>query len=134
VLLALVFLLSAPGHFSPTIIGYAAAQGVPAASVLVPLAGILAFVGGLSVALGYRARIGAWMLVVFLVPVTLMMHRFWAAGDPAVALLQRVMFLKNLAILGGALVVTHFGAGPVSFDAMREVRAQRAARAPSRPD
>jgi putative oxidoreductase len=112
-----IFLLGALGLFTRPSIDYAASQGVPWANVLVPIAGILGLVGGLSVLLGVRARIGALLLVVFLVPVTLMMHRFWAAPDVAVARIQQVMFMKNLAILGGALLVMHFGAGPFSFDA-----------------
>jgi putative oxidoreductase len=117
VLLAAIFVLSAPGQFAQDTIRYAAHAGVPFAGVLVPASGILALVGGLSVALGLRARIGAWLLVAFLVPVTLTMHRFWDVPDPAMARLQQVMFMKNLAMLGGALLVTYFGAGPYSFDA-----------------
>jgi putative oxidoreductase len=88
--------------------------------LLVPLAGILAFVGGLSILLGYHARIGAWILVLFLVPVSLMMHNFWAVTDPMMAQMQRAMFLKNLSMLGGALLIAHFGAGPLSLDARRQ--------------
>lgn len=116
-LFAAPFLLSALGHFTYPMIRYAASQGVPAAKVLVPFAGLLAFFGGLSVALGYRARIGAWLLIAYLLPVTFMMHRYWAIPDPAAAELQRIHFLKNLSMLGGALVLTWFGAGPVSLDA-----------------
>ncbi len=117
VLFSLIFLFSAPGHFTPRIIGYAASQGVPFASVLVPLSGVLALLGGLSIALGYRTRLGAWLIVLFLVPVTLMMHRFWNIPDPMMAMMQQIMFMKNVAMLGGALLLTHFGAGPVSLDA-----------------
>jgi len=77
-----IFLMTALGHFSQQYIGYAAQQGVPAAGLLVPLSGVIATAGGLSVALGYQAKIGAWLLVLFLVPVTLMMHNFWAVTDP----------------------------------------------------
>jgi uncharacterized membrane protein YphA (DoxX/SURF4 family) len=49
----------------------------PLASIAVPLSGVLAIAGGLSILLGYRAKLGACLIVVFLVPVTLMMHRFW---------------------------------------------------------
>jgi putative oxidoreductase len=117
-----IFLLSALGHFSRASIGYAAEHGVPLAEILVPAAGALALLGGLSILLGYRARLGAWLLVAFLVPVTVLMHNFWAIEDPATAGLQRVMFLKNLSMLGGALLLTHFGAGPVSLDARRKAR------------
>ena len=75
--------------------------------------------GGLSILFGYKAKIGAWMLVLFLVPVTFMMHRFWGVSDPQAAQMQMIMFMKNISILGGALLITQFGAGPVSFDARR---------------
>jgi putative oxidoreductase len=116
-LFAAIFVLSAVGHFSSKEIGYAAQHGVPFASVLVPLAGVLALAGGLSVLLGYKARIGAWMLVAFLVPVTLAMHAFWAETDPAARMMQQVMFMKNVSMLGAALMITYLGPGPVSLDA-----------------
>lgn len=119
VLFAGIFLLTTLGHFSNETIAYAASQGVPLAHVAVPLSGLLSFFGGLSVALGYRTRIGAWLLVLFLVPVTLMMHRYWGIPDAAVAAMQRVHFLKNVSMLGGALLLAYFGAGPVSLDAAR---------------
>ena len=73
----------------------------------------------LSILLGYKARLGAWAIVLFLVPVTFTLHKFWAVADPMMAQMQQVMFMKNLAILGGALLIAHFGAGPVSLDARR---------------
>ena len=73
------------------------------ANVLVPIGGVLALLGGLSVLLGVRARIGALLLVVFLVPVTLMMHRFWAETDPMMMRMQQAHFMKNIAMLGAAL-------------------------------
>jgi putative oxidoreductase len=45
------------------------------------------------------------------------MHRFWAIEDPLMARLEQVMFMKNLSMLGGALLIAHFGAGPFSLDA-----------------
>jgi len=80
----------------------------------------VAVAGGLSILLGYRARIGAWLLVIFLVPVTLMMHNFWVVKDPMMAQMQMVMFMKNLSMLGGALLISQFGSGPWSLDARRE--------------
>jgi putative oxidoreductase len=117
ILFAAIFVLTVFSHFSGQAIDHAASQGVPAANVLVPLSGILATLGGLSVALGYRARIGAWLIVLFLVPVTLMMHRFWGVPDPRMAQLQQAMFMKNVSMLGAALLVAYFGAGPLSLDA-----------------
>ena len=118
-LFALIFLMSGPHHFAKQTIGYAASQGVPWASIAVPLSGIIAIAGGLSVLLGYHAKLGAWLIVVFLVCVTPMMHKFWAVADPMMAQMQMVMFMKNLAMLGGALLISQFGAGPFSLDARR---------------
>ncbi|HYT83718.1 MAG TPA: DoxX family protein [Gemmatimonadales bacterium] len=116
VLYSAIFLMTF-GHFTPQYIAYGAQQGVPAAGLLVPLSGVIALAGGLSVLLGYRARIGAWLLVLFLVPVTVMLHNFWAVQDPMMRQLQVAMFMKNLSMLGGALLISYFGAGPLSLDA-----------------
>jgi len=118
-LFAAIFLMAGLGHFSKQEIGYAAAQGVPLASIAVPLSGVLALAGGLSILLGYRAKLGAWLIVLFLVPVTVMMHNFWAVKDPMMAQMQMIMFMKNVAMLGAALLITQFGAGPLSLDARR---------------
>jgi putative oxidoreductase len=116
---ALIFLLAGANHFSKQTIGYAASQGVPLASIAVPLSGALAIAGGLSILLGYRAKLGAWLIVLFLVPVTLMMHKFWTVTDPMMAQIQMILFMKNVSMLGGALLITQFGAGPFSLDARR---------------
>ena len=117
ILFSAIFIMSGFLHFSQQEIGYAAHSGVPMAGLLVPASGILALVGGLSILLGYRAKMGAWLLVLFLVPVTVMMHNFWAVKDPMMAQMQMAMFLKNVTMLGGALLISQLGAGPWSFDA-----------------
>ena len=119
VLYSLIFLMTALGHFSQGYVGYAAQQGVPLPGLLVPLSGVIAIAGGLSVALGYKAKIGAWLLVVFLVPVSLMMHNFWAVSDPMMHGMQLALFMKNVSMLGAALLIAHFGSGPLSLDAGR---------------
>lgn len=117
-----IFLASVPGHFRAQTIAYAGQAGVPYATILVPLSGLLALAGGLSILLGWHARVGAWLLVLFLVPVTLAMHAFWTMPDPMTRMMHQGMFMKNLGLLGGALLIAYFGAGPVSHDE----RAQRA--------
>jgi len=119
ILFAAIFLISGPGHFSEKTIGYAAGHGVPLASIAVPLSGAIAIAGAIMIILGFQARIGAWLLVLFLVPVTFTMHNFWAVTDPMAASMQRIMFLKNLSMLGGALLIAYFGAGPVGLDERR---------------
>ncbi|HEV2086360.1 MAG TPA: DoxX family protein, partial [Gemmatimonadales bacterium] len=115
ILYSAIFIMSGPNHFRAQTIAFAAAQGVPLARIAVPLSGIIALLGGLSIALGYRAKLGAWLIVLFLVPVTLMMHRFWGLSDPQVAQLQLAMFIKNVALLGAALIIARVGSGPLSL-------------------
>src|SRR5229473_6974690 len=116
---SLIFIVAGLFHFSHQDIAYAAAQGVPAASILVPVSGILAIVGGLSILLGFHGKLGAWLLVLFLVPVTLTMHNFWAVKDPMMQQIQMAMFLKNISMLGSALFFTQIGTGPLSLDSRR---------------
>lgn len=116
---ALIFVMAGANHFNKQTIGYAASQGVPLAAIAVPLSGVLAIVGGLSILLGYRAKLGAGLIVLFLVPVSFMMHKFWTVQDPMMAQVQMIMFMKNVSMLGGALLISYFGAGPFSLDARR---------------
>lgn len=74
------------------------------------------FVGGLSIVLGYRARIGAWLLVVALALNAWLMHNFWDLTETQSHAIQQIMFMKNLSLIGGALMIAYFGAGPVSLD------------------
>ena len=113
-LFVLIFLMAGPNHFSSQTIGFAASQGVPLASIVVPLSGVIAFLGGLSILLGYRAKLGAWLIALFLVGVT-PMHKFWGITNPMMQQMQMVMFMKNLTMLGGALLITQLGSGPWSL-------------------
>jgi len=47
------------------------------------------------------------------------MHKFWGIPDPMMQQMQMVMFMKNLTMLGGALLITQFGSGPWSLDARK---------------
>ena len=106
-----------PLNFSPQGVAWASQQGVPLPGLLVPVAGAISLAGGLSVILGYRARLGAWLLVLFLVPVSLLLHNFWAVKDPMMAQVQQGFFIANLSRIGAALLIAYFGAGPFSLDA-----------------
>jgi len=119
-LFVLIFLMSGPRHFLSQTIAYAASQGVLLASIAVPVSGVIALLGGLSILLGYRAKLGAWLIVLFLVGVTPMMHKFWVVSDPMMYQVQFAMFMKNVSMLGGALLISQFGSGPWSLDARRK--------------
>ena len=87
-----------------------AAYGVPLAGLLVYPAGIVELAGGLALAAGYQARLAALLLALFTAGITPVFHAFWAApADQAV--LQMIMFMKNLALFGGLLHVVAHGTG-----------------------
>ena len=111
-----IFLMAAPGHFTAGTIAYSASKGVPLAMLFVPLSGVIALLGGLSILLGYKAKIGGWLIVIFLFPVTMMMHNFWAETDPMMAMTQQIMFMKNVSMVGAALMIAGIGSGPLSLD------------------
>lgn len=116
ILFALIFVFSSLGHFSSATIGYAEQSGVPMANLLVPASGVLALAGGVLIALGWHARVGALLLLAFLLPVTFAMHDFWSLTDPMERMNQQVHFMKNLSMIGGALLLAYFGSGPISLD------------------
>lgn len=125
VFFSLLFIMAGIGHFSAGTIEYAAAQGVLMSNLLVPLSGLIAIIGGLSVLFGYFARFGALLLLLFLVPVTIAMHNFWAITDPMLHQMQMIQFMKNLALIGGAMLIFFYGAGPKSMDLKRPGRTIR---------
>lgn len=111
-----IFFMAIPEDFTSKSAAYAASHGVPLAPLAVPVAGMISFLGALSILVGFKARYGAWLIVIFLVPVTVMLHNFWAITDPAAAQMQEINFMKNLSMLGAALLIAHFGPGPLSLD------------------
>ena len=120
VLFSLIFLSSGiMGHLmmATQTSAYAASAGVPVPMAAVVISGIIALLGAFSVILGYKAKMGAWLIVIFLIPVTFMMHNFWTVTDPMQHVMQMSLFMKNIGLLGGALMITYFGAGPISLDA-----------------
>ena len=110
VLFALILIVAAPRHFTAEGINHAADLGVPCGA-LRPRVGAHGACRGLSVASGYSTQWGAWLLIAFLVPVTVMMHGFWRLHDPQAVHIQQAMFLKNVALVGGALLLAQLGPG-----------------------
>ena len=115
-----IFIGSGIGHFEPSTIHYAAAHGVPMAGFLVPLSGVIALLGGVSILLGYKPRLGALLIIIFLIPVTFKMHNFWMVSDSGLKMVQYAMFMKNLALLGAALLIFYFGSGPLSYSSKKK--------------
>ncbi len=101
------FLMSAFNHFAHVgmLSGYTQSKGVPAPKLAVMVSGILLLIGGLSVLFGLYPTIGAVALILFLVPVSFMMHAYWKVQDPQMKMVERINFMKNLALVGAALLL-----------------------------
>src|SRR5262245_24007498 len=76
-------------------------------------------VGALSLLVGYKARLGALLLFLFLIPVTLTFHNWWTYADPKEQRDNMLFFLHNLTLMGGLLLFMTYGPGPFSLDLWR---------------
>ena len=119
-MIATIFLMSAFGNKIPKfndVVGYMTAEGVPQPKLL--LAGAIAFLilGGISIVLGYRARTGSFLLLIFLAAATYYFHDFWtlAPDDPDYRN-QMIQFMKNLSLMGTMVFLMANGPGPWSLD------------------
>jgi uncharacterized membrane protein YphA (DoxX/SURF4 family) len=99
------FVIAGVNHFQhlEMMSGYAGFKGVPAPKPAVIASGLLILAGGISIVLGLWPTLGVVCIVLFLVPVTLMMHTFWSDTDAQMKLNNQVNFQKNVALLGAAL-------------------------------
>ena len=106
VLTAAFFLMSAYNHLTNTkmMAGYAASKGVPVASVSVIVTGLMMLAGAISILTGWHAVYGAGLLILFLIPVALIIHNFWAVSDPMARMGERINFWKNITIAGALLL------------------------------
>src|SRR5262245_33738598 len=121
VLLSAIFLMAGAAKFA----NYAgtaemmAKHGMPAVPFFLVSAALVELAGGLAVLVGYKARLGALALALFLIPTTLVFHNFWAVeGKEAQEQMQH--FMKNVAIMGGLLMVAAQGPGEWSLDARKK--------------
>jgi len=125
VLLAAIFLMSAPHHIQEFTKDAGMLEGklkglmpdAPPVLAQVGMGAAIAFMilGGISLVVGYKTRIGALLLFLFVVPAAVLFHDFWnASGDAAQG--QMIHFMKNMAIAGGLLFVVANGGGAWSLD------------------
>ena len=118
IMIATIFLLSAVGNKIPRFNDVAQLmeqEGVPEPKIL--LAGAITFLvlGSISIILGYKARIGAFLLLAFLGAATYYFHDFWNA-PPEVRQEEMIAFMKNLSLMGTMVFLIGNGAGPGSID------------------
>lgn len=102
------FLINAVNHFKngAMLAGYAQSKNVPSPKTAVLVSGALLVIGGLSILLGIAPGIGIAALLLFLIPVTFMMHAYWKITDPAQRTGEQINFMKNLALIGALLMMT----------------------------
>ncbi|MCG6876356.1 MAG: DoxX family protein [Betaproteobacteria bacterium] len=95
--------------------GYLGRLGLPMPEVMAWIVIVVEISGAIMLIVGWKTRFAAWMLAAFVVVATLLAHRFWAL-DPAQYVNQLNHFLKNLAVLGGLLLLAAHGPGRLAFD------------------
>ena len=121
--LVAIFALSALSNKIPNftdVVQHMASVGVPFPTVALAGAIVFLLVGSVSVAIGYRARFGALLLLLFLIPATYYFHAPWKAATPGEATQQMIHVLKNLGLMGAMLLIMATGPGPGSLDARKE--------------
>jgi len=121
--LSAIFLASAAGNKIPNFSEVAkvmAKVGIPQPELMLVGAIVFLLAGSVSLILGYRARIGATLILVFLVLATYYFHDFWNLTDPQAKEMQTIQFMKNLAIMGAMVFIIANGSGPMSLDAKRQ--------------
>lgn len=107
-LFSALFLRSAYNHFTKVkmMAGYAQSVGhVPAPEAAVVGTGVMLLLGGLSMLLGFHPRIGAALLVAFLLPAAFIMHAYWKIQDPMQRAGDAAQFWKDIALAGASLYI-----------------------------
>jgi len=117
ILLALIFVISGFGKIGgfEGVAGYIGSKGLPMPEVLAALTIALELGGGILLMLGFKTRWVALLFFLWLIPTTLIFHKFWGI-DPKTAQQMQIHFLKNVSIMGGMLLLAAFGPGAWSVD------------------
>jgi len=90
-------------------------KGLPMPEVLAVLTILIELGAGLLLVIGWKARWAAFLLFLFIIPVSLVYHNFWTM-EGAQAAMNKIQFLKNVSIMGGMLLVAALGTGRYSLD------------------
>lgn len=126
VVLGLYFLAAGAGKIASPVpadqIAHMAAQGIPAAELMYVLAGACETIAGLCLIIGLQVRLVAFLLALFCILVSVTLHAFWKEPPGKEQFLQMIMFLKNMATMGGLLAFVGFGSGPLAVDRLYGVR------------
>ncbi|MFQ0812655.1 hypothetical protein AVM02_04560 [Brucella anthropi] len=115
IFLSILFILAGYGKLTAIsgTAGYFAGIGLPVPTVTAVIVGLVEFVGGLAILVGFQTRIAAVIVGLFTIGATLVAHMDFSEGVNA------LMAQKNLAIAGGLFILALYGAGSLSIDAKR---------------
>ena len=107
ILFALIFINSGVMHLAKleAMTGYAQYKKVPLAKLAVIISGLMILLGGIYIAFGVYADLGALLIALFLIPAAFMMHAFWKETDATAKQNESIGFFKDLALAGSALII-----------------------------
>jgi putative oxidoreductase len=119
-LLAVMFLGAAVDKFTGLegTAGFIASAGLPVPTLLAVGAGLLELLGAAMLIVGWQARWAALALAGFTLIASVVFHSYWAMPKAA-QMVPMLLFMKNMAIIGGLLMIYAFGPGSLSLDARR---------------
>lgn len=117
VLFALLFISSGVNHFAQNsaMTAYAKYKKIPMAKIAVYISGLMLVLGGIYIALGFYADLGALLIAIFLIPTAFLMHAFWKESDATAKSNERIAFFKDLSLAGAALIIFALLRGGAGF-------------------
>jgi uncharacterized membrane protein YphA (DoxX/SURF4 family) len=117
VLFALLFISSGVNHFAQNsaMTAYAKYKKIPMAKIAVYISGLMLVLGGIYIALGFYADLGALLIAIFLIPTAFLMHAFWKESDATAKANERIAFFKDLSLAGAALIIFALLRGGADF-------------------
>jgi putative oxidoreductase len=121
---ALIALLFIPAGFGKIagfagVTGYIASKGVPLPAVAAAIAVLVELGLGLLLLIGFQARLAALGIAIFTAVITFIFHNYWAVPAEQM-MMQQQAFFKNIAVVGGLLMIVAYGAGGWSVDGKRK--------------
>jgi|ERR1700690_1227212 putative oxidoreductase len=120
ILMSVIFVMSGLQKFGmfSMMTGYAAAKGLPMPAVAIGIAAAIELLGGLAILTGFQTKLASWIVFLFLIPTTLLFHNFWTMSGME-KMDNMGHFMKNMAIMGGLLILAANGPGAYSVDSSR---------------
>lgn len=117
VLFALLFISSGVNHFAQNsaMTAYAKYKKIPMAKIAVYVSGLMILLGGIYIALGFYADLGALLIAIFLIPTAFLMHAFWKESDATAKSNEMIAFFKDLSLAGAALIIFALLRGGADF-------------------